>query len=50
MKEEILKLAKETLKPIGWHGEIAKDIEGVDKFVEKVLELVQKENQIKSLD
>jgi hypothetical protein len=50
MKEQILKLAKETLKPIGWHGEIAKDIEGVEKFVEKVLELVQKENQIKSLD
>ena len=50
MKEQILKLAKETLKPIGWHGEIAKDIEGVEKFVEKVLELVQKEIQIKSLD
>ena len=43
MKEEILKLAKQMLKPIGWHGEIAKDIEGVEKFVDKILELFQKE-------
>ena len=43
MREEILKLAKQMLKPIGWHGEIAKDIEGVEKFVDKILEIIQKE-------
>lgn len=41
MKEEILKLAEETLKPIGWYGEQAKTIEGIEKFVEKVMLLFE---------
>lgn len=45
MKEEILKLAKETLKPIGWYGEQAKTIEGIEKFVEEVLLLLQKKEK-----
>ncbi len=45
MKEEILKLAKETLIPIGWYGEKAKEIQGLEEFIEKLsLLLEQKED------
>jgi len=45
MKEEILKLAQTTLTPIGWYGEKAKSIEGIEEFVNKVLDLLEKEKQ-----
>ena len=45
MKEEILKLAQTTLTPIGWYGEKAKSIEGIEEFVNKVLALLEKEKQ-----
>lgn len=44
MKEKILKLAKETLTPIGWYGEKAKSIEGIEEFVEKVMKMLESED------
>ena len=43
MKEEILKLAEKTLTPIGWYGEKAKSIEGIEEFVERVMEILEAE-------
>ncbi len=45
MREQILKLADELLTPIGWYGEKGKEIDGLDKFVEKVEELFIKEKE-----
>lgn len=46
MKEELLKLAEDTLTPIGWYGEKAKYIDGIEDFVEKIVKMLEDKNQL----
>lgn len=50
MREKILKLAEETLVPIGWYGERAKTIEGLDKFINEIINLIEKNKERGSED
>lgn len=45
MKEEIMKLAEDLLTPIGWYGEKAKTIEGIEKFAEKIILLFEEKKE-----
>ena len=38
-KEQIIDIAKEELTPIGWHEELAKYIDGLDAFAERLVKL-----------
>lgn len=45
MKEEILKLAQDLLTPIGWYGEKAKSIDGIEEFVERIILLFEEKEE-----